>query len=243
MGFVHLHNHTEYSLLDGATKVADMAAQAKEFGMPAIAITDHGYMYGVPSFVSACREKGVKPIIGCEVYFTPDRELRRDKKPELYHLVLLAKDLAGYHNLIKLCSKSATDAFYYKPRVTIDLLAQYSKGLVASSACLAGIVAQSVINEDLQAARTWARELSALFAPGDFYIELQDQGLVIDPRERKKSVDLQDTNVLTGRVISQRELNKQLSALAKELGLKTVATNDMHYLRREDASIQDVMLC
>ena len=243
MAFVHLHNHSEYSLLDGATKVTDMARQAREFGMSAIAITDHGYLYGVPAFVTACKEQGVKPIIGCEIYFTPDRDLKRDRKPELYHLVLLAKNLEGYHNLIKICSIAATEAFYYKPRVTIDLIRTYAQGLIATSACIAGVIPQSLIADDTQAARTWALELSALFDPGDFYIELQDQGIVMDPRDRKKSVDLQDTNVLMSHVITQRDLNRQLVALASELGLKTVATNDMHYLRREDAYTQDIMLC
>ncbi|MCL1891252.1 MAG: DNA polymerase III subunit alpha [Coriobacteriia bacterium] len=246
MGFVHLHNHTEYSLLDGATKVADMAKQAKAFGMPAVAITDHGYMYGVPTFVEACEKEGVKPIVGCEVYFTPDRELRRDRKPELYHLILLAKNLTGYHNLIKICSKSATEAFYYKPRVTIDMLKEHAEGLIGTSACMAGIVAQSFISGDTDAARSWALELSGLFEPGDFYLEVQDQGIIIDPRERKKSIDLQDThdaNVLSNETITQNELNHRLNTLAKELGLKTVATNDMHYLRREDAYTQDIMLC
>ena len=243
MAFVHLHNHSEYSLLDGATKVADMALRAREFGMDAIAITDHGYMYGVPAFVSACKEQGIHPIIGCEIYFTPDRELRRDHKPELYHMVLLAKNLTGYHNLIKICSKAATDAFYYKPRVTIDMLNQCAEGLIGTSACVAGIIAQSIIAEDMQAAYAWARELAAVFKPGDFYIELQDQGLVMNPNERKKSVDLQDTNTFISRSISQRDLNHQLNALAKELKLKTIATNDMHYLRREDSYMQDIMLC
>jgi DNA polymerase-3 subunit alpha len=245
MSFVHLHNHSEYSLLDGATKVADMAAQAREFGMDAVAITDHGYMYGVPSFIEACKKAKVKPIIGCEVYFTPDNELRRDKKPDLYHLILLAKDLRGYHNLVKLCSRAATKAFYYKPRVSPSMLAEFSEGLVGTSACMAGIIPRCLINDDIDAARQWTRDLAGLFEPGDFYIELQDQGIVIDPREKSRSVDMQDagTGMVAGRTISQLELNRRLDSLAREMGLQTVAANDIHYLRQKDAYTQDIMLC
>ncbi|MDR2492310.1 MAG: DNA polymerase III subunit alpha [Coriobacteriales bacterium] len=244
MAFVHLHNHTEYSLLDGATKVEGLALQAKEFEMDAVAITDHGYLYGVPAFVDACKNQGVRPIIGCEVYFTPDDELRRDRKPDLYHLILLAKDLGGYHNLLKVCSRAATDAFYYKPRVTFEMLREHSSGLIATSACMAGIIPRALIADNKDEAQRWAERFAELFAPGDFYIELQDQGIRIDPLERSKSVDLQDNAGLSiARAITQRELNGRLSTLASELGLKTIATNDLHYLRREDATTQDIMLC
>ncbi|MDR3052483.1 MAG: DNA polymerase III subunit alpha, partial [Coriobacteriales bacterium] len=225
MAFVHLHNHTEYSLLDGATKVKDMARQAKEFGMSAIAITDHGYMYGVPAFVEACNKEGIKPIIGCEIYFTPDSELRRDRKPELYHMILLAKNATGYRNLVKVVSKAAVDGFYYKPRVTFESLQEHADGLIATSACIAGIIPRALASRQHEDAKEWARRFAALFAPGDFYIELQDQGIKTDDG------------------MTQHELNVQLDALAKELGLKTVAANDMHYLRQEDARTQDIMLC
>ncbi|MDR3136927.1 MAG: DNA polymerase III subunit alpha [Coriobacteriales bacterium] len=227
MAFVHLHNHTEYSLLDGQTKVAQMARQARDFGMDAIAITDHGYLLGVPAFVDACNKEGVKPIIGCEVYFTPDPELRRDKKPELYHLVLLAKNYGGYQNLVKLCSKAATEAFYYKPRVNLEMLGQYSQGLIASSACLLGIVPQKLIAHEPKEARAWALRLAELFEPGDFYLELQNQGLFVNDAQ----------------TITQDVLNQMLADLAAELGFKTIATNDIHYLRHEDNVAQDYMLC
>jgi DNA polymerase-3 subunit alpha len=225
MAFVHLHNHSEYSLLDGAAKVEDMARQAKEFGMQALAITDHGYMYGVPAFVKACKKEGVKPIIGCEVYFTPDSELRRDRKPNLYHMILLAKDLEGYHNLIKVVSQAAVDGFYYKPRVTLESLRDHAAGLIATSACLAGIIPKMISRNQLEDARIWAQKFMSAFAPGDFYLELQDQGLTTDEG------------------MTQHELNKALTALAAELGIKTVAANDMHYLRQSDARTQDIMLC
>jgi DNA polymerase-3 subunit alpha len=225
MGFVHLHNHTEYSLLDGATKLDAMARRAREFEMPALAITDHGYMYGVPAFVDACTDAGVKPIIGCEIYFTPDDDLRRDQKPDLYHMILLAKNPRGYHNLIKIVSKAAVDGFYYKPRVTFASLKQHAEGLIATSACMLGIIPRRLRSNQRDEARVWAERYASIFAPGDFYIELQDQG--IQMREG----------------ISQHQLNTDLSALARELGLKTVAANDMHYLRKEDASMQDIMLC
>ncbi|MDR0888569.1 MAG: DNA polymerase III subunit alpha, partial [Coriobacteriales bacterium] len=243
MAFVHLHNHTEYSLLDGATKVGDMAHQAKEFGMDAVAITDHGYMYGVPSFVEACNKEGVKPIIGCEIYFTPDDELKRDKKPELYHMILLAKNLEGYHNLVKLVSTSATSNFYYKPRTNFELLQQHASGLIGTSACVAGIIPQHLMRLQEDDARKWAERLASVFAPGDFYIELQDQGLVFGPDELNKSVDLGDQGIQITQSLTQHDLNIRLDALAKSMGLGTVAANDMHYLRREDAATLDMMLC
>ena len=225
MEFVHLHNHSEYSLLDGATKVSDMAKQAKAFEMPAIAITDHGYMYGVPAFVEACKKQAIKPIIGCEIYFVTDNELRRDRKPDFYHLIVLAKNQRGYDNLIKLVSRAAVEGFYYRPRVTIDSLREYSQGLIATSACLQGIIPQMIINNQFDEARRWAERYAGVFASGDFYIELQDQGIPV--REG----------------LSQAQLNRELNRLARELDLKTVAANDMHYLKQEDARTQDIMLC
>jgi len=225
MQFVHLHNHTEYSLLDGATKVSDMARQARELGMPAIAITDHGYMYGVPAFVEACDKQGIKAIVGCEIYFVADSELRRDRKPDFYHMILLAKNQTGYHNLIKIVSRAAVEGFYYRPRVTLESLKEYSEGIIATSACLQGIVPQMILGNQMEEARLWAQRYAEVFAPGDFYIELQDQG-----------IQASDS-------ISQTQLNRKLSLLAKEMGLKTVAANDIHYLTQADASTQDIMLC
>ncbi len=252
MAFVHLHNHTEYSLLDGATKVTEMAEYAYSLGMEAIAITDHGYMYGVPEFVKACnnvtakaekqwkeacekareageelpkKPHGIKPIIGCEIYFTPDSTLAKDHKPELYHMILLAKNNVGYQNLLEIVSDAAIEGFYYKPRVTFDSLEKNHEGLIATSACITGIIPKSIDDGRLEDAKLWAQKFADLFGVDDFYIELQDQGIA------------------TSSGMSQSDLNKQLVALAKELGIKTIATNDIHYLRREDAQTQDIMLC
>ena len=234
-GFVHLHVHSEYSMLDGASRIKDLVKKAAACGQPAIALTDHGYMHGVVELYKACkshnddvRKNGgqtVKPILGCEAYFTPDRSLSRDRRPELYHMILLAKDNEGYHNLIAMMSEAATSCFYYKPRITIDMLRKYGKGIIATSACIAGIVPQCIDRGNFEEAKKWARELASCFAPGDFYIELQDQGINTDSG------------------LTQRQLNMALDRLAKELGLKTVGTNDIHYVEREDARTQDLMLC
>ncbi|MCL2632058.1 MAG: DNA polymerase III subunit alpha [Coriobacteriia bacterium] len=243
MAFVHLHNHSEYSLLDGATRVDSMAKRAAELEMGAVALTDHGFMYGVPAFYEACQKAGVKPIVGCEVYFTPDSELRRDRKPELYHLILLARNRIGYQNLVRLVSRSAIEGFYYKPRVTLESLAEFSEGLIGTSACISGIVAQKLLGQQPEDARQWAERFSELFTAGDFYIELQNQGIVVTPDDMKRSVDMQESGIVLSSSISQMELNRELTRLAGELGLKTVATNDFHYLTRDDATTQDLMLC
>ena len=231
MAFVHLHNHTEYSLLDGATHIKDMVRRAADLGMPAVAITDHGVMSGVPELCAACdaveAETGVrvKPIYGCEVYFTTDEELRTDVKPRLYHLLLLAKTNEGYHNLLKLVSESHIDNFYYKPRTTLSMLQRYGRGLIATSACVAGIVPKLIDNRQFDDAVAWAQKLASCFETGDFYIELQNQGIRTDGG------------------LTQTDLNHQLADIARRCGFKTVATNDFHYLTREDARAQDIMLC
>ncbi|MDR2721869.1 MAG: DNA polymerase III subunit alpha, partial [Coriobacteriaceae bacterium] len=231
MAFVHLHNHTEYSLLDGATHVKGLVSRAAELGMSAVAVTDHGIMSGIPELSLVCdeveKEMGVrvKPIFGCEIYFTTDDELRRDTKPKLFHLLLLAKNNTGYHNLVKLVSESHVENFYYKPRTTFAMLQKYSEGIIATSACLAGIVPKMIDERRHQDALEWAKKLAAIYEPGDFYIELQDQGLTSDGG------------------LSQNELNHELTKVANELGIKTIATNDIHYLNREDARAQDILLC
>ena len=231
MAFVHLHNHTEYSLLDGATHIKDMVRRAAELDMPAVAITDHGVMSGVPELSDACdaveKETGkrVKPIFGCEVYFTTDEELKKDRKPRLYHLLLLAKTNEGYHNLVKLVSQSHVDNFYYKPRTTFSMLQKYGHGIIGSSACIAGIIPKLLDNCQFDDAVAWAKRLASCFDEGDFYIELQNQGIRTDGR------------------LTQTELNHQLTQVAHAAGLKTIATNDFHYLTREDARAQDIMLC
>lgn len=231
MAFVHLHNHTEYSLLDGATHIKDMVRRAADLGMPAVAITDHGVMSGVPELCDACdaveKETGVrvKPIYGCEVYFTTDEELKKDGKPKLYHMLLLAKTNEGYHNLVKLVSESHVENFYYKPRTTFSMLERYGQGIIGSSACIAGIIPKLLDNRQFDDAVAWAKKLAGCFAPGDFYIELQNQGIRTDGG------------------LTQTELNRQLTEVAKATGLKTIATNDFHYLVQEDARAQDIMLC
>ena len=230
MAFVHLHNHTEYSLLDGATHIYDMVKRAADLGMPAVAITDHGVMSGVPELADACekvkKETGtwVKPIFGCEIYFTTDSELKKQKQ-KLHHMILLAKNNKGYHNLIKLVSESHVDNFYYRPRTTFEMLEKYSEGIIATSACIAGIIPRCVDTGDLGGAVEWARRFAALYEPGDFYIELQDQGIT------------------TNSGMTQRELNQKLTEIARQLGLQTIATNDFHYLTQGDAQSQDIMLC
>ncbi len=233
MAFVHLHNHTEYSLLDGITHVKDMVRRAADLGMPAVAITDHGVMSGVVELRDACkaveRETGVrvKPIYGCEIYFTVDEGLSREGRPRLYHLLLLAKTTEGYHNLLRLVSESHVDNYYYKPRTTLSQLRKYGHGIIASSACIAGIIPKLLDNGQFDEAVEWARTFASCFDPGDFYIELQNQG----PEVRTDS----------GK--SQPELNRLLAQVAQAAGLKTIATNDFHYLVREDAHAQDIMLC
>lgn len=232
MSFVHLHNHTEYSLLDGITHIKDMVRRAADLGMPAVAITDHGVMSGVVELCEACEAvkaetgKEVKPIYGCEIYFTTDEELRTDVRPKLYHLLLLAKTTEGYHNLLKLVSESHVDNFYRKPRTTLSMLKKYGHGLIGSSACIAGIVPRLLDERRFEDAVEWANRLKECFDEGDFYIELQDQGLVLEHSR-----------------MTQNELNHQLTKVAQACGLETIATNDFHYLLKEDAAAQDIMLC
>ena len=241
MAFVHLHNHTEYSLLDGATKIYDMVKRAADLGMPAVAITDHGVMSGVPELAEACdkvkAETGVwvKPIFGCEIYFTADSELKREGRPNTNHMILLAKNNTGYHNLVKLVSESHVDNYYYRPRTTFEMLERYSEGVIATSACIAGIVQEHLRNHDFDGALEWARKLAGIYEPGDFYIELQDQGLSFARRSEEKNPNAEKK--------TQREINQELTKIAEILGLKTIATNDFHYLVQEDAYAQDIMLC
>ncbi len=225
--FVHLHVHTEYSLLDGATRLKPLCERAKELGMPAIAITDHGYMYGCAEFYQAAVNAGIKPIIGCEIYFTPDSTLSREKRPELYHMILLAKDNQGYRNLMRIVSDAATDGFYYKPRVTLESLRAYHEGIIATSACIAGIIPKSIDRGEYEIAKEWAQTFIDIFGKEDFYIELQNQG----------------PEIVTDNGISQPRLNDALCKIASEMGLKVVGTNDLHYLKQEDAYTQDLMLC
>ncbi len=222
MSFVHLHVHTEYSLLDGACRIDRMMDRVKELGQTAIAITDHGVMYGCIDFYKAAKAAGIKPIIGCEVYVTrrrmEDRVHGIDNDP--YHLVLLCENRKGYENLCKLVSEAFTHGFYGKPRVDLELLSQYHEGLIATSACLAGGVAQFLLEEDYNAAKEYALKMADIFGPGHFFLEMQDHGIE-----------------------EQIAVNQGVQRLARETGLPTVITNDAHYLRKEDAAMQDVLLC
>ena len=222
MSFVHLHVHTEYSLLDGACRIGAMMDRVKELGQSAVAITDHGVMYGCIDFYKAAKAAGVKPIIGCEVYVAPramsDRVHGIDN--EAYHLVLLCENMTGYQNLCKLVSEAFTHGFYGKPRVDLALLEQYHEGLIALSACLAGAIPQYLMGNDYAAAKDYALKLSKIFGEGNFYLELQDHGIE-----------------------EQRPVNQGVQRLARETGLPLIVTNDAHYLRKEDAAMQDVLLC
>jgi DNA polymerase-3 subunit alpha len=222
VSFVHLHVHTCYSLLDGAAKIPDLFRQAKEQGMEALAVTDHGSMYGVIEFYKEAKKAGLKPIIGCEVYVAPrsyrDKVAGLDDGP--YHLVLLAENQKGYKNLLKLVSLSWLEGFYYKPRVDKALLKQYSGGLIALSACLAGEVATLILQGKKEEAWETAIEYRDIFGKENFFLELQDHGLE-----------------------EQRRVNTGLLNIAKETGIPLVATNDVHYLRQKDSYVQDILLC
>lgn len=229
MSFVHLHTHSEYSMLDGAARIKDLVVRAVELGMPALALTDHGYMYGAVEFYKACHDPKVgagrvKPIIGCEVYFIPERRLSGGK-PELFHLLLLAKNDTGYRNLMALVSEAAVENYYYKPQVDVALLERYAEGLIGTSACMSGIISKSIERGQPELARDWARKLARIFEPGDFYLEIQQQGIVADNG------------------VTQRELAAAIAEIGRELSLPLVATNDIHYLTREDARTQDLLLC
>ncbi len=219
MPFTHLHVHTEYSLLDGMCRIPQLIQKAKEMGLDSLAITDHGSLYGIIQFYTKAREAGIKPILGCELYVAPNGRTSRtpaDKKP--YHLVVLAKNEVGYHNLLRLSSKGFLEGFYYKPRVDKELLAQHSEGLIALSACLQGEVARLIVErrkKDAEDAAKWYKEVF-----GDFYLEIQDHNIP-----------------------EQTTVNKALIAMSKKLDIPLVATNDTHYIEQEDAAGHDVLLC
>ncbi|MDX9826263.1 MAG: DNA polymerase III subunit alpha [Spirochaetia bacterium] len=221
--FVHLHNHSDYSLLDGAAPIKELAATAKRYGMPGLAITDHGNLFGALSFYKACRDEGIKPIIGSEFYMAGGS--RREKTGtengnKYWHFILLAENQEGYRNLMKLSSLSYSEGFYYKPRIDGELLRSYSGGLIASSACLAGEIPSLILSGRREAAEAKALEYRELFGPERFYLELQDHGLE-----------------------EQKLVNRELVALSRRHGIPLVATNDLHYINKEDAVAQDILLC
>ena len=220
--FVHLHLHSEYSLLDGACRIADIPARVKECGHTAVAITDHGVLYGAVAFYRACRDAGVKPIIGCEVYVAPRSRFDRGNAGEAnyHHLVLLCENAVGYHNLMQLVSRGFTEGFYSRPRVDKELLERYHEGLIALSGCIAGKIPRLLSAGDFTGAEREAMEMSRLFGEGNFYIEIQNHGLA-----------------------EEEQLLSSLVSLAENAGLPVVATNDCHYLRRKDADTQATLMC
>ncbi len=224
MSFVHLHVHTEYSLLDGSNKIKEYVARVKELGMNSAAITDHGVMYGVIDFYNVAKNAGIKPILGCEVYVAPGS--RFDKTPgsnneeRYYHLVLLAENNIGYQNLMKIVSKGFVDGYYYKPRVDMEVLEQYHEGIIALSACLAGEVQKNLLRGMYAEAFQTAKRYESIFGKGNFFLELQDHGMQ-----------------------EQQLVNQQLVRLSQETGIELVATNDVHYTYAEDEKPHDILLC
>ena len=219
--FVHLHLHTDYSLLDGACEIGELTAEAARRGMPAVAVTDHGNLFAAANFYHQATTHGVKPIIGCEVYVAPDNHKNRGADAERSnHLVLLCENDEGYRNLIQLVSTGFLDGFYYKPRVDHELLARHSKGLIALSACLRGEVADALLSEKYEQARSNAYRLQDIFGKGNFFLEVQDQGLEVEGR-----------------------INRDLVTLSRETGIPLVATNDTHYLTQSDSHAQEVLMC
>ncbi|PJB15469.1 DNA polymerase III subunit alpha, partial [Candidatus Falkowbacteria bacterium CG_4_9_14_3_um_filter_38_19] len=223
MKFVHLHTHSHYSLLDGLTKIDDLIRAAKENGADSLAITDHGVMYGVIEFYQKCKKAGIKPIIGVEVYLAPGSRLDKNSKAEErnYHLVLLAKDLAGYKNLIKLTTIAHLEGFYYKPRIDWEVLSRHKDGLIALTACLAGEIPRLILADKLEKCEKRLLEYQELFGADNFYLELQ-----YHPNYAE-----------------QIKVNQQLLVFSQKLKIPVVATNDIHYLGKEDDEPQDVLLC
>src|SRR5512132_1701567 len=222
--FAHLHLHTDYSLLDGAIQIKPLAKRTEELGMTACAMTDHGNMFGAISFYNAMKNHGVKPIIGCETYITrgsrKDRAAGAPGEKANFHLILLAKNLEGYQNLVRLTSKAYTEGFYYKPRIDKELLAEHSKGLIALSACMSGVPSAMLAREKCDEAAAAAVEFEEILGKGNYFLEIQEHGLE-----------------------AQQRIRKPLVELSKRTGVPLVATNDAHYLTPEDARAHDVLLC
>ena len=223
MNFTHLHVHTEYSLLDGSSKIGEITKRAKELGMDSLAITDHGVMYGVIDFYKAAKEAGIKPILGCEVYVAPGSRFEKtpgESEDRYYHLVLLAENNTGYQNLMKIVSRGFTEGFYYKPRVDYEVLTEYHEGIIALSACLAGEVQRYLARGMYEMGMEAAKRYENIFGKGNFFLELQDHG-----------------------ISTQQYVNQQLVRMSEELNIELVATNDIHYTYAEDADAHDILLC
>jgi DNA polymerase-3 subunit alpha len=220
--FVHLHVHSEYSLLDGASRLENLVQRAVEYEMPSIAITDHGVMYGVVDFYKLAKKAGINPVIGCELYMAPrsrfDKEAHIDDT--LHHLVLLAENNQGYKNLVSIVSKAYMDGFYYKPRADKELLTQHNQGIIGLSACLAGEIPRLILNDNYEQAKKTACEYREIFGKDNYFLEMMEHHLP-----------------------DQRVVNEALRKLSQETGIPLVVTNDAHYLRREDARIHDILLC
>ncbi len=219
--FTHLHVHTEYSLLDGSSKIKELVAYAKEQGMKNLAITDHGVMFGVIDFYKACKAEGIHPIIGCEVYVaTRSRHSKEGREDSSYHLVLLAENWQGYENLIRMVSLGFIEGYYYKPRIDLELLEQYHEGIIALSACLAGVVARPLLDQGYEQAKETALRYQQIFGPDHFYLELQNHGIP-----------------------EQTRVNQGLIRMSRETGIPLVATNDVHYTYPDDREAHDILLC
>lgn len=218
--FVHLHLHSEYSLLDGSTRISLLPKRVKELNMNAVALTDHGNMYGAIAFYKACKDEGIKPILGCEVYISKKDLSIKDKSNERYHLILLAENNEGFKNIMKIVSIGFVDGYYYKPRIDKKVLKKYSKGIIATSACLGGEVQKLILNRDIEAAKKSALEYRGIFGENNFFLELQDHGMP-----------------------EQARVNRELINLSKELEIPLTVSNDVHYLNKDDAKSHDVLLC
>ena len=219
-GFVHLHVHSEYSVLDGASKIGDLIEKAKEYNMNALALTDHGAMFGAIEFYDKAKAAGIKPIIGCELYLAKgSRTAREGRGAGAFHQLMLCENEAGYHNLCRLSSAGYIEGFHYKPRVDMDLLARHSEGLIATSSCLAGEVPQLLMDDDMDKADEAIKRFVEIFGKDNFVIELMDHGLE-----------------------EQRKVNPLLRELAEKNGLLVIASNDSHYTKQEDAEAHDVLL-
>src|SRR5271169_305544 len=219
--FVHLHLHTDYSLLDGACEIGRLMDRAAELKMPAVAMTDHGNLFGAIQFYDAALKRGIKPIIGCEAYVAPTNRFDRaadSDRPN--HLVLLCENERGYRNLVKLASAAYKEGFYYKPRIDKQILAQHSDGLIGLSACLQGEVAAALTADRYDAARQSAYDLRDIFGKGNFYLEIQDQGFA-----------------------EEQKINPHLTRLARDTGIPLVASNDCHYITQSDSRAQEVLMC
>ncbi|MDR2183992.1 MAG: PHP domain-containing protein, partial [Clostridiales bacterium] len=219
--FVHLHNHTEYSLLDGSAKIGEMVQRVKELGMDAVAITDHGSLFGAIHFYKAAKKVGIKPILGCEVYVAFDsRHSKESNKNLTYHLVLLAENNEGWRNLMKLVSLGHTEGFYYRPRIDLELLRRHNEGLICLSACLAGPVAKNILNISYERGKREAAVYKEIFGKDRFFLEIQGNGMP-----------------------EQNLVNDALIRMGRELDLDLTATNDCHYLYADDAKAHEVLVC